>query len=62
MGYMTLLEAIEFVKNGFVSYISENREYKAEGLVLKTKDGILDRRGNRIITKLKTVDFLKLNK
>lgn len=60
VGYMTLSEAIEYVKKGFVSNISENREYKAEGLVLKTPEGLLDRQGKRIITKLKTVDFEKL--
>lgn len=60
VGYMTLGEAIEYVKKGFVSNISENREYKAEGLVLKTPEGLLDRQGKRIITKLKTVDFEKL--
>jgi hypothetical protein len=62
MGYMTLLEAIEFVKKGFISTISENRQYKAEGLVLKTRDGLLDRQGNRIITKIKTIDFENLKK
>ena len=62
MGYMTLLEAIEFVRSGFKSTIAENKNYNAEGLVLKTRDGLLDRQGNRIITKLKTVDFDKLNK
>ncbi len=62
IGYMILSDAIDFVKKGFYSVISENTEYLAEGLVLKTKDGLLDRRGNRIITKLKTVDFKKLNK
>lgn len=60
VGYMTLSGAIEYVKKGFVSNISENREYKAEGLVLKTPEGLLDRQGKRIITKLKTVDFEKL--
>lgn len=62
MGYMTLLDAIEFVRKGFKSTIAENKNYDAEGLVLKTKDGLLDRRGNRIITKLKTIDFEKLNR
>ena len=62
IGYMTLWDAINLVKQGFVSLISENRQYKAEGLVLKTRDGLLDRQGNRIITKIKTIDFEKLNK
>ena len=62
IGYMTLNEAIEFVKNGYKSTIAENKNYDAEGLVLKTKDGLLDRSGNRIITKIKTKDFAYLNK
>lgn len=62
IGYMTLTEAIEFVKNGYKSTIAENKNYDAEGLVLKTKDGLLDRSGNRIITKIKTKDFAHLNK
>jgi ATP-dependent RNA circularization protein (DNA/RNA ligase family) len=62
IGYMTLNEAIEFVKNGYKSTIAENKNYDAEGLVLKTKDGLLDRSGNRIITKIKTKDFAHLNK
>lgn len=59
MGEMTIDEAIEFVKKGFISNISEDREFLAEGLVLKTPDGILTRRGERIIFKAKTVDFRK---
>lgn len=57
IGYMNLLDAIEFVKVGYKSTIAENKDYDAEGLVLKTQDGLLDRSGNRIITKLKTRDF-----
>lgn len=59
IGYMTIPEAIEFVKKGFKSTIAENKEYDAEGLVLKPKYGLYDRSGNRIITKIKTVDFRK---
>lgn len=59
MGEMTIDEAIELVKKGFISNISEDREFLAEGLVLKTPDGILTRRGERIIFKVKTVDFQK---
>lgn len=60
IGYMTIPEAIKYVDNGFKSTISENKEYLAEGLVLKTPFGFKDRMGNRIITKIKTVDFIKL--
>ena len=59
MGYMTIPEAIDFVKKGFKSTIAENKDYDAEGLVLKTPDGLLLRNGERIITKLKTCDFQK---
>ena len=59
IGYMTIPAAIEFVKNGFKSTIAENKDYDAEGLVLKTPCGLLFRNGSRIITKLKTCDFKK---
>lgn len=59
MGYMTIPEAIEFTKKGFKSTIAENKDYDAEGLVLKTPCGLLDRNGDRIITKIKTCDFNK---
>jgi hypothetical protein len=62
IGYMTLMDAIEFVKKGYKSTIAENKDYDAEGLVLKTQDGLLDRRGDRIITKLKKRDFAFLEK
>lgn len=57
IGYLNLQEAIDFVKNGFKSKIAENKDYDAEGLVLKAPLGLLDRRGERIITKIKTCDF-----
>lgn len=60
VGYFTLNDAIEYVKNGFKSIIAENKDYEAEGLVLKTPCGLVDRNGSRIITKLKTIDFRKL--
>lgn len=59
IGYMTLQEAIDYVKKGFKSTIAENNEYEAEGLVLKTPFGLMFQNGQRIITKLKTVDFRK---
>ena len=60
IGYMTIDEAIEFVKKGFKSVIAENKDYDAEGLVLKTPMGLLGRNGSRIITKIKTCDFRQL--
>lgn len=58
-GYYTIDEAIEIVSNGFKSLVAENSDLQAEGLVLKTPCGMLDRSGQRIITKLKTCDFRK---
>ena len=57
IGERSIPEAIEFVKEGFKSRIAENKDYDAEGLVLKAPLGLLDRRGERIITKIKTCDF-----
>ena len=59
IGYMTIPEAIAFVRNGFKSTIAENKDYDAEGLVLKTPYGLMSRSGERIITKIKTCDFVK---
>jgi len=59
IGYMTIPEAIKFVRDGFNSNISEDRNLMAEGLVLKTPAGLLLRNGERIITKIKTYDFTK---
>lgn len=54
----TLLEAIEMTKNGFTSTIAQNKEYIAEGLVLKPKGiELYNRKGERIITKIKHKDF-----
>lgn len=59
IGYMTIPAAVEYVKKGFKSIIAENKNYDAEGLVLKTPVGLLGRNGERIITKIKTGDFNK---
>ena len=57
IGYMTFEEAIEYVSNGYKSLIAEDTTYDAEGLVLKTDLGLLDRSGQRIIAKIKARDF-----
>ena len=59
VGYMTILEAIDLVKQGFKSSISEDKNLIAEGLVLKTPQGLLSRDGKRIITKIKHNDFVR---
>ena len=60
VGYMTILEAIDLVSKGFNSTIAQNKSHAAEGLVLKTRSGLLFRNGQRIITKIKTCDFMDL--
>lgn len=50
----TILDAIEFVKLGFPSQLGKRQ---AEGLVLRPHIQLFDRRGDRIITKIKTKDF-----
>lgn len=59
IGSMTLDEAIDYVKKGFKSTIAENKDYDAEGLVLRTECGLLNRMGQRLIVKIKTTDFRK---
>ena len=59
MGQFTIDEAIEFVRKGFKSTIAENKDYLAEGLVLTSPHGIKNRRGERIIFKIKHKDFAK---
>ena len=58
---MSISEAEEYVRNGFISQIAEDPTFEAEGLVLKTDLGLLDRSGQRLITKIKTRDFQNLN-
>lgn len=59
MGYFTLDEAIDFVRKGFKSTIAENKEFIAEGLVLRTDLGLRNRMGKRLIVKVKYEDFRK---
>lgn len=58
VGKFTIDEAIEFVKKGFRSKISEEDHFE-EGLVLRTPMGLKNRQGERIIFKIKTCDFQK---
>lgn len=60
LGEMTLDEAIEKVKAGFTSQVSEDPTLEAEGLVLRAPLGLLDRMGRRLVTKVKTKDFRDL--
>lgn len=54
VGYGTLKDAVETCKAGFESKI---REAKPEGLICRPETELLDRRSNRIITKVKLCDF-----
>ena len=57
---MTLEEAENFVKVGFKSTIAHNKQYDAEGLVCKPKTQFFNKMGERVITKIKSVDYRKL--
>ena len=59
IGYFTLDEAIEYVRNGFKSTIAEDKNFMAEGLVLRTELGLRNRMGKRLIVKVKYEDFEK---
>lgn len=59
IGYFTIDEAIEYVRKGFKSRIAENKDFIAEGLVLRTELGLKNRRGERLIVKIKYEDFQK---
>ena len=50
----TLPEAVEIAREGFQSWWGR---FDAEGLVMKPKYGLYNRRGDRIITKIKHKDF-----
>jgi hypothetical protein len=58
-GELTIDEAIEIVRNGFQSAIAKDKNYIAEGLVLRTPLGLLNRLGKRLIVKIKHADFTK---
>ena len=53
-GMMTLEEATELVRDGFPSRIGTA---KAEGLVGRPLEALFDKKGSRLIVKLKTKDF-----
>lgn len=57
IGTGRLMEAVNFVEKGFMSKISDNKDLIAEGLVLKPSVELKDRKGNRIISKIKYKDF-----
>lgn len=57
VGTGTLQEALAFAKTGYASTIAQNKSYVAEGLVLKPQVELFNRKGERIISKIKFKDF-----
>lgn len=58
VGEGTVHDAVEFVKAGFKSRCSVDPTLDAEGIVFRPKVDLFDRRGDRIISKLKAKDFV----
>lgn len=56
-GEMTLEEATELVRAGFKSRCAVNASKEAEGLVGRPLEALFDKKGARLIVKLKTKDF-----
>lgn len=56
-GEMTIEDATEFVRAGFKSKCAVNPEKEAEGLVGRPLETLFDKKGHRLITKIKTKDF-----
>lgn len=57
IGKGKLLDAVEFVKQGYKSTIAQNIDYIAEGLIMKPSVELFNRKGERIISKIKYKDF-----
>lgn len=60
IGTMTIPEAEEIVKRGFVSQVAESDGFIAEGLVCRPVVPLLDENGKRVIVKIKTCDYQQL--
>lgn len=57
IGKGKLLEAVEYVKQGYKSTIAHNKDYIAEGLIMKPSVELFNRKGERIVSKIKYKDF-----
>lgn len=57
IGEMTLEAATTYVRTGFKSRCAINLAKAAEGLVGRPAETLFDKKGHRLITKLKTKDF-----
>lgn len=60
IGIMTLPEAEEIVKKGFVSRVAIKDGFIAEGLVCRPLVPLLDENGKRVLVKIKTRDYQQL--
>ena len=56
IGEMSLEEATEMVRTGFQSRLNDG-QMRAEGLVGRPAETLFDKKGHRLIVKLKTKDF-----
>jgi len=56
LGKMSVESATEFVRVGFKSYLGD-RSVDAEGIVGRPLETLFDKKGHRLILKLKTKDF-----
>jgi len=59
-GYLTIENAIMFVEKGIHSYVAQNPNKMAEGLIGTPLIPLFARNGDRIITKIKTRDFKEI--
>lgn len=57
VGSGTLSDAVAFTQAGYKSKVAADAGYDAEGIVLRPRVELTDRRGHRVITKLKHRDF-----
>jgi hypothetical protein len=55
---LTLMQAVDYVRGGFATFIRPSNA-TAEGLVLRAPHGLLTRKGERLITKIKCKDFAR---
>jgi len=55
IGHGDLLDAVEIVRKGFRSHISD--DVASEGLIARPRVQMFNRAGKRIIAKVKTRDF-----
>lgn len=58
IGIGSLLDAVQYAKTGFKSTVSQNLDYTAEGLVMKPVITLFNRKGERIVAKIKHRDFI----